>query len=204
MSTEVRSFVAPPLKLWRRIAAIVATVLAVAALALTVAGIWNPWSLVVLRERAGDPIVDVFVTLLLVTVAMWLGRPVISEADQHRRLVVRTWLVGLTVFAGLLALLTWGLAIFKYEPTVLASSADGQRSVALVQVFHGRELHSFAGTGAGRRDMGSFGDPCGGRVSVTFAANDQVRVVTDYGTFDLRTDPATGQPTKRLGPTCSG
>ena len=204
MSTELRSFVAPPLKLWRRIAAIVVAVLAVAALALTVAGIWNPWSLVVLRERAADPMVDVFVLLLLVTVAMWLGRPIVSEADQHRRLVLRTWLVGLTVFTGILALLTWGLAIFKYEPSVLASSADGQRSVALVQVFHGRELHSFAGTGVGRRDMGSFGDPCGGRVSVQFSANDQVRVVTDYGTFDLRTDPATGEPTKRLGPTCSG
>jgi succinate dehydrogenase hydrophobic anchor subunit len=204
MSTELRRFVAPPLKLWRRIGAIVVAVLAVAALALAVAGVWNPWSLVVLRERAADPMVDVFVTLLLATVATWLGWPVVSEADQHRRLVLRTSLVGLTVFTGLLALLTWGLAIFKYEPSVLASSADGQRSVALVQVFHGRELHSFTGTGAGRRDMGSFGDPCGGRVTVQFSADDQIRVVTDYGAFDLRTEPATGKPTSRLGPTCSG
>ena len=204
MSTEVSSFVAPPLKLWRRIAAGVATVLAVAALVVTVAGIWNPWSFVVLRERATDPMVDVFLTLLLTTAATWLGWPIVSEADQHRRLVLRTWLIGLTVFLGLAALVTWGLAIFKYEPTVLATSADGQRSVALVQVFHGRELHSFTGTGLGRRDMGSFGDPCGGRVAAQFSAADQVRVVTDYGTFDLRTDPATGKPTRGLGPTCSG
>lgn len=204
MSTELSSFVAPPLKLWRRVAAIVAAVAAVTALALTVAGTWNPWSLVVLVERAGDPGVDVFLTLLLTTVATWLGWPVVSGAEQRRRMVLRTWLVVLSLVAGLAALVTWDQAIFKYQPTVLATSADGQRSVALVQVFHGRELHSFTGTGLARRDMGSFGEPCGGRVAAQFSADDQIRLVTDYGTFDLRTDPATGGVTKGLGPTCSG
>jgi hypothetical protein len=204
MSTELRTFVAPPLRRWRRFAALLATVLAVLAVALTVLGTWNPWSSVVLRERAGDPVVDVFVVLLLATLAHWFGRPVVSEADQHGRLVLRTWMIGLTVFAGLAALTTWGLAVYRYEPVVVATSADGQRSVAVVRVFRGQQLHSFTGTGATRRDRGSFGELCGGRHVAQFTAADRIQLVTDYGTLQLRTDPATGRPVAGLGPTCSG
>jgi hypothetical protein len=204
MNTDVTRFVSPPLSLWRRISSIVAAVLAPLVLIASVLGVWNPWSFVVLRERFGDPVLDAFVVMLLVTLAHWLGLRVVSEADQHRRLMARGWLIALTVLVGIAAATTWGLAVFRYEPSVLASSADGQRSVAVVQVFQARQLRSFTGTGASRRDRGSFGEPCGGRLEVHFVAPDRIEVVTDYGTHELRTDPATGEPTVGLPATCSG
>jgi hypothetical protein len=204
MNTDVSSFVAPPLSAWRRICAIAAAVLAPLVLIASVLGVWNPWSLVLLRERLGDPVVDAFVVMLLVTLAHWLGLRVVSEAQQHRRLMFRGWLIALTVFVGIAALTTWGLAVFRYDPSVLASSSDGQRSVALVQVFQAHELHSITGTGVNRRDRGSFGEPCGGRLEVHFLTPDRIEVVTDYGNHELRTDPATGKPTVGLPSTCSG
>jgi hypothetical protein len=204
MSTELSSFVSPPLRHWRRIVAVVAAVLAPLILVVTVLGTWNPWSSVVLRQEAGDPVVDVFVIMLLVTLAHWLGRPVVSEADQHGRLVARAWLIGLTIFAGIAAATTWGLQVFRYDPEIVATSADGQRAVALVHVFQAQQLHSFTGTGLARRDMGSFGEPCGGRLQVQFTGPDRLRVVTDYGTFELRMDAATGKPLAGLPRTCSG
>jgi succinate dehydrogenase hydrophobic anchor subunit len=197
-------FVPPRLSPWRRVTAILALVLAVLALALTVLGTWNPWSSVVLRERAGDPVVDAFVVLLLLLIAYWVGLRVVSEADQHGRLMRRMGLIALTVFVGICALTTWGLQVFRYQPTVVATSPDGQRSVALVGVFQATQLHSFVGSGLHRRDEGSFGEPCGGRLIVRFVAADDIQVETDYGTFHLRTDPATGAPLKGLPRTCSG
>jgi len=197
-------FVPPRLPAWRRVIAILALVLAVLALAATVFGTWNPWSSVVLRDRAGDPVLGAFVVLLLLLIAYWVGLRVVSEADQHGRLMRRMGLIALTVFAGICALTTWGLQVFRYEPTVVATSADGQRSVARVGVFQAIQLHSFAGSGLNRRDEGSFGEPCGGGLSVRFVTSDDIEVITDYGTFELRTDPATGVPVKGLPRTCSG
>jgi hypothetical protein len=197
-------FVPPRLPAWRRVIAILALVLAGLALAATVIGTWNPWSSVVLRDRAGDPVLGAFVVLLLLLVAYWFGLRVVSEADQHGRLMRRTGLIALTVFAGICALTTWGLQVFRYEPTLLATSADGQRSVARVGVFQANQLHSFVGSGLNRRDEGSFGEPCGGRLSVRFVTSDDIQVITDYGTFEVRTDPATGVPVKGLPRTCSG
>lgn len=204
MNTDVTRFVSPPLSRWRRICSIVAAVLAPLVLIVSVLGVWNPWRLVLLKDRLGDPVLDLFIVMLLATLAHWLGLRVISEADQHARLMARGWLIALTVFVGVAAATTWGLAVFRYDPSVLATSADGQRSVALVQVFQAKELHSFTGTGASRRDRGSFGEPCGGRLEVHFLANDRIELVTDYGTHTLRTDPVTGKPTIGLPPTCSG
>jgi hypothetical protein len=200
----VTEFVAPPVRPWRRVAGGVALPLALLALVVTVVGVWNPWSLVVLHAYAGDPVRDVFVTLLLFLVGYWLLRPVTSEAAQHGRVVARAWLVAITVFAGLGALLTWGLAAFRYQPDVIARSPDGTRAVALVTLLHERQLHAFRGTGLGTRDMGSFGVPCGPDVTARFTGPDQVRVETAYGTFDLRMNPDTGRPANFIGPTCSG
>jgi hypothetical protein len=197
-------FVPPRLDPRRRVIAILALVLAVAALALTVLGTWNPWSSVVLRERAGDPVVGAFVVLLLLLIAYWVGLRVVSEADQHARLMRRAGLIAVTVFAGLGALTSWGLQIFRYQPSIVATSADGQRSVALVGVFQANQLHSVVGSGLRQRDEGTFGEPCGGRLIVRFVTPDDIQVVTDYGTFELRTDPVTGVPLKGLPSTCSG
>src|SRR5215472_5733453 len=94
-------FVPPRLPAWRRVIAILALVLAVLALAATVIGTWNPWSSVVLRDRAGDPVLGAFVVLLLLLIAYWFGLRVVSEADQHGRLMRRMGLIALTVFAGI-------------------------------------------------------------------------------------------------------
>ena len=204
MGIQLTGFKPPPLPRWRRITSIVAAALSVLALAVAVLGVWNPASLVVLHQHAGDPVRDLFFTMVLVAVAAWLGLPVLSEAAQHRRLVVRAWTIALTALLGLASLTTLGLSAFRYQPQVIASSADGQRSVALVTLLHGRELHAFVGSGLGARDEGSLGTPCGIRVSAQFTGRDQVRVITDFGTFDLRLDPATGRPATHLGPTCSG
>jgi hypothetical protein len=178
--------------------------LAALALALTVVGVWNPWSLVVLHAHAADPVRGMFFVLLLALVGYWLLRPVTSEAAQHRRVVARAWLVALTVFVGLAALFTWGLAVFRYQPDVIARSADGTRAVALVNLLHGRQLHAFVGSGLSARDMGSLGVPCGPDVTARFTGPDEVRVETAYGTFDLRMNPTTGRPVNFIGPTCSG
>ncbi|HEY2669915.1 MAG TPA: hypothetical protein VGJ07_06015 [Rugosimonospora sp.] len=204
MSIPATAFTAPPVARWRRITALVASVLSVLALAAAVLGAWNPTSLVVVHRDIGDPVRDLFFALLLALIAYWVGVPVTSEAAQHGRVVTRMWLTVLTGLVGLATLTTWGLAIYRYQPQVIARSADGQRAVALVTVFSGRELHAFAGTGWGTRDQGSLGKPCGLTVTAVFAGTDEVQVTTDYGTFDLRLDPDTGRPVRRLGPTCSG
>jgi hypothetical protein len=204
MSIPATQFVPPPVARWRWISALVVAVLGALALAVTVLGTWNPWSLVVLHRLAADPARDLFVTLALAAVAFWLGAPVTSEANQNRRLSLRIWLIGLAALVGLGALGSWGLAIFRYEPQVIARSADGRHEVALVTVLHGREVHAFAGTGIGARDQGSFGRPCGGTVTARFTGPDEVLLSTDYGDLHLHLDPATGRPVGHLGPTCSG
>jgi hypothetical protein len=200
----VTQFEAPPVPIWRRVCAVPAALLTVAAAAVAVLGTWNPWDLVVLRQNAGDPVLDLFVLLLLALIASWLASPITSEAAQRWRLLLRAWLIGLTVFVGLASLVTWGLQAFRYDPQVLARSPDGQRSVALIEVLRDRQLHAYAGSGLATRDMGNLGSPCGLTITARFTGPDQVRVETDYGTFDLSLDPATGRPVKGMGPTCSG
>ncbi|GIH13774.1 hypothetical protein [Rugosimonospora africana] len=204
MSIPATDFYAPPVTRWRRTAGLVAGVLALLALAGTVLGAWNPTSLVLVHQYLGDPVRDLFFAMLLALIAYWVGVPVTSEAAQHGRVVARAWLVVLTALVGVAALTTWGLAVFRYQPQVIARSADGQRAVALVTVLRGRQLHAFAGSGVGARDQGNLGRPCGPSVVAEFTGDDEVRVTTNYGTFDLRLDPATGRPVRGLGPTCSG
>jgi hypothetical protein len=204
VSASITEFVPPPVRRWRRVTSIVAAVLSVLALGLAVLGTWNPTSLVVVHRVANDPVRDLFGVLLLGLIALWTGKPVTSEAAQHGRLVVRAWLIVLTGLVGLASLFTWGVAAFRYDAQVIARSADGQRAVALVMVRDGRQLHAYAGSGLGARDQGSFGVPCGVSVTARFLGDDLVRVRTDYGTFDLGLDPATGRPVRLLGPTCSG
>ena len=49
MSTELSSFVSPPLRRWRLAVAVAAAVLAPLVLVVTVLGMWNPWSSVLIR-----------------------------------------------------------------------------------------------------------------------------------------------------------
>ncbi len=204
MSIPATDFVAPPTARWRRTAGLVSGVLCLVMLAGTVLGAWNPASLVLVHQHLGDPVRDLFLAMLLALVGYWVGVPVTSEAAQHGRVAARAWLAVLTALVGLGALTTWGLSVFRYEPQVIARSADGQRAVALVTVLQGRQLHAFAGSGVGARDQGNLGRPCGPSVTAEFTGDDQVEVTTNYGTFDLRLDPATGRPVRGLGPTCSG
>ncbi|GAA5181530.1 hypothetical protein GCM10023322_16410 [Rugosimonospora acidiphila] len=204
MSTSVAEFMAPPVARWRRVGAVAAGALSLLALASAVLGAWNPTSLVVVHQHSGDPVRGLFYALALAVIAHWLGLPVSSEANQHRRLVARVWLIALAAVVGLAALVTLGLSVYRYQPQVIARSADGRRAVALVTVLRGRQLHTFARDGLGDTDQGSLGQPCGTTVAAHFVADDEIQVTTDFGIFDLRLDPATGRPLRGLSSSCSG
>jgi hypothetical protein len=205
---SIHQFVPPRVAPWRVVGAYVAVALAIVALAFAVLGQWNPWSYVVLRQFAGNPFLDVFVALLLATVAHLLGLPVSNGVVQFTRSRTRTWLIVATFAAGILALGASSMQLFRYDPDVVARSDDGQRSVALVWVSHDRQVerqvHVFSGSGAFARDRGSVGLACGTSIKAQFNGTDQIALSTDYGDFTLSLDPTTGVPRNTMGATCTG
>lgn len=165
-------------------------------------GAVNPGRHVVLWQHFGNPWRGAVLVFALALVAAWLLLPVRSEAGQPGRARLRIVLViGLV-----LALIGLGLFgnRFPTDTRELARSADGDLAVVLYEPGTDRQrLHVWSGSGSGRRDAGDLGRPCGA-TTATFTAPDAIRVVTVYGTFDLRVDPSTGRPVTTLGPTCTG
>lgn len=202
MST-LRPIVIPPLSPIRRVIGILVAVATAILLVAYTLGAWNPWHNVFLRTRFGDPTLGVPVVVAMAIVTGYILMPVRNEAAQHRRVVIRMILFGLLA----LSLIVFGfvktIGVFTYRSTIVAHSADGTRTAALVTVEGGRQLHIFTGTGLAMRDAGNLGVPCGA-TTVTFQGNDLVLVSTYYGDFRLRIDPTTGHPITVIGPTCSG
>ncbi|HET6211873.1 MAG TPA: hypothetical protein VFE14_03265 [Micromonosporaceae bacterium] len=186
----------------RRIAGVLVATAAATLLVLFALGTWNPWDSVVLTSSFGNPTFGLAMVAALTLLASWLLAPIRNEATQARRGIVRV----VSAVALVLGLLSWGLVggAFSVQTDVIARSADQDRSV--VVVLHGRDdrqLHIWSGRGLATRDRGALGIACG-EVTASFLGHDEVQIVTSYGTWQLRLDPATGRPLDRLGPRCSG
>jgi len=191
----------PPRRLRRAIGLVLATFTVLLTVAFA-AGVWNPWRLVVLADYFGNPVVGVVWILAFTLASFWVLGPVVSEAAQHRRVMIRFGLAAMLALSlGCFGL--FGAQFGDGEHTVVARSTDGQRKLVLVSRFEDRTLRIWSGSGLGMRDAGYLGLACGA-VTGRFDGRDRVHISTAYGEFDLRLDPATGRPVDTIGPTCVG
>jgi hypothetical protein len=191
----------PPLPGWRRGLGIVLAVLAGGCLVGFVAGTWNPWRLVWLRELFGNPFSGLVIVSLLALLAFVTLAPVRSEAAQGRRNGVK-WLL-IVIFV--LSLPIYGLfhSLSSVATQELDHSPSGKRTVAKVTRGKDYQVRLWTGSGLGMREDGSLGRPCGD-FKARFQGEDLVHIETNYGNFDVRLDPATGRALNPIGPTCSG
>lgn len=197
-----RSTPTRPTSKLRLAAGILLSLLALTTATLVLLGATNPWGLVALQRYFGVPTRGFVLVMALVGGAVLLLTPVRDEASQRGRTTARA------VVAVLLAvgLICWGLQpnLLGAETTVLATSADRQRQIALYTYGpDDRELIVWAGEGLAAREAGSLGRPCGETI-VRFLQRDEIEVQTSYGTWQFSLDPDSGSPLGRLGPTCSG
>lgn len=185
----------------RRAAGLVVAVLTAALAVLFVAGVANPWRLVILERHFGNPLFGAFVVAAGAYLALWLLAPVRNEAVQRARGQVRMALAVL----GLLALFGWALfgRMFTASYEELARSDDGARTVALVTHATDERQHARVWEGAGllMRDAGEIGRTCGS-VTATFIEADLVEIEAGYGPWRINLDPETGEPQQVLGPRC--
>jgi hypothetical protein len=97
--------------------------------------------------------------------------------------------------------LAHGFRIFRYDPTVVATSPDGSRRVVLVDIGPYEEVHVWAGRGLATKDVGNLGAPCEFDTAM-FTGNASFHVSASGGDSDIRLDPATGAPLNGLVGTC--
>jgi len=185
---------------FRRVIGIVALVLAVAVAALFVIGFGS--DNVFLHQYFANPALGVFIVLVLSIVVFMMLMPVQDEASQYRRTRFRTIQVVVTFLALIVYGFTFGLGVFDYKPTVVRQSPDGTRAAATFQVGPSLHVHILAGKGIRQRDAGDVGLVCGQNVDVTFDSDSQITVVTDFGTYKIRLDPASGRPIDHMPATC--
>lgn len=163
-------------------------------------GMVNPWQLVVLEYRFGNPMLGLLVVPLTVLVGAWLALPVTNEARQAARLAARLGLATLC----LIGLAGWGLfgAHFTFTPEPVERRGDltlvlvtdrGQPPATYLRIWHGSGLTA--------REVGDVGRVCGS-VSVQFLAADRVMLDTAYGDWVVELDPVTGEPRQVLGSRC--
>ena len=140
-----------------------------------------------------------FVLAALISVVLF---PVRNSAVQRATPLVRFALVGVAALAFAGAGLIHGFKILSYNPSVVATSPDGMRRIALVDVGKYSELHVWVGTGVGTKDIANLGPPCEFDTA-RFTGNNSVHVSTGLGDVDIRLDPATGAPINGLDRTCT-
>lgn len=187
----------------RRVIGALLLVAAAGAAVLFVLGSWNPWRLVFLEYRFGNPALGLLVVPIAALVGFWLAMPIRSETRPQGRIAVRVIAFVLSV-VGLFAYGLFG-EHFRFDTEQVARSEDGQWRVALVSdraTPPERYLRIWQGTGLGTREVGDLGQPCGA-VRVRFLTNDQLELDTSYGTWVISLDPATGEPQQMLAPRCS-
>lgn len=176
---------------------------AAAGAVLFVLGSWNPWRLVVLEYRFGNPALGAGVVLLAAFVGHWLALPIRNEVRQGGRMVTRVTLGVLLV----IGLFMWGLfgLHFTFDVWEAARSPDGERAVAIVS-DRDRPVQQRAklwtGSGLTARELADLGQVCG-PTEVRFLTDDRIELDTSYGTWQIDLDPATGTPRQVLGPHCA-
>jgi hypothetical protein len=191
---------------WRVARRVIGTVLLVAAAVLAVLfvlGTWNPWGLVFLEYRFGNPALGLLVVSVAALVGCWLALPVRSETRPGGRIAVRVVAFVLSLL-GLFAFGLFGMH-FTFDVEEVAQSGDGDRRVAIVRdrdIPPTSRLKVWTGSGLATREVGDLGQACGS-VRVRFVTDDQVELDTSYGTWVIDLDPATGEPRQVLGPRCS-
>lgn len=190
----------PRLRWWRRVAGDVSVAATAAVAVLFVLGSWNPWDSVVLTYRFGNPMLGWLVVPVLAFVAVTVRWPIRNEARQRGRIAVRVAAAVLALFG----LVAWGIfgQFFRYEVSVLAESADGNRRV--VEVTNDWDNRSsmrvWDGAGLTAREVGVLGLRCGG--TIAFLEPDLLEHRSGYGTWTLALDPDTGVPLQVLGARC--
>ena len=126
-----------PLRSGGRFAAAIVGLGALAFAGLFGYGAVNPRQYVFFLTYFNDPFAGAALVLAILTVAFILGFPVRSTVIDRRRSIARTTMVILTVIATILFLFAYELAVFRYSSEVLATSPNGQRSIARVQRVEG-------------------------------------------------------------------
>jgi len=157
---------------------------------------------VFLTSHFGNLLTGIAVLFLLATLISFVLFPVRNSAVQRATPMVRFALIGVAALALVGAGLVHGFKIFTYNPSVVATSPDGMRRVALIDVGKYSELHIWVGTGVGTKDVANLGPPCEFD-TVRFTSNSTFHVSTGLGDVDIRLDPTTGAPLNGLGHTCT-
>jgi hypothetical protein len=182
---------------------VIGTVLCLAGLAVLVAyGLARIFTdNVFLTSHFGNVMTGLGILLLLGVLISIVLFPVRNSAVQRVRPMIRFAMIALAalVFAG--AGLVHGFRVFMYNPTVVATSPDGSRRVALVDIGPYEELHVWAGTGLATKDVGNLGAPCEFD-SAAFTSSTSFHVSASTGDSDIRIDPVTGAPLDSLVGTC--
>jgi hypothetical protein len=186
----------------RLLAGILVALVTLATATLYAFGVWNPWHYVVLMEHFNNPWIGTMIVCGGIYLSLWLLTPIRNEARQPWRI----WARAFTAMIAVLGFVAWGLTsqLFAYEATEMANSADGQRTVVDVTAgsFNERSIRVWEGAGLLKREIASFGKPCGS-VRAEFASPDVVVVNQGHGDWEFHLDPDTGQPLHVFGPRCS-
>jgi succinate dehydrogenase hydrophobic anchor subunit len=187
----------------RGIVALVFAVLAVAFAVLSFYGVWNPRHYVTLLMYFNNPVGDGTVLLILLLVAYWCALPIRNSAIDRRRSIVRSTAIIVIIISIFVLTFTYAIGIWRYRPSILGTPRDG-RSLAVVSVFRGTEIHVLIGTGLARRDVGNLGSACGlpSDMDAEWINANEVKITTAYNTYDVLLNPKTGVPLQHFGATC--
>ncbi|HEY9481813.1 MAG TPA: hypothetical protein VIR00_02535 [Micromonosporaceae bacterium] len=156
---------------------------------------------VFLTSHFGNVLTGVGILLVLGALISIVLFPVRNSAVQRIRPMIRFAMIGMAALLFAAAGLAHGFRIFRYDPTVVATSPDGSRRIVLVDIGPYEELHVWAGRGLATKDVGNLGAPCEFDTAM-FTGNASFHVSASGGDSDIRLDPATGAPLNGLVGTC--
>lgn len=155
-----------------------------------------------LRSHFDNSLTGLGIVLLITIAASVVLMPVRNSTTQGGRQVFRFVVLALAAVSFIGAGLAHGFGFFKYQSSLVGTSPDGTRRVALVTVSQSApELHVWAGTGLSAKIMGSIGQPCQFD-HVKFISDSEFIVSTSFGDYDIHLAPD-GRPLNPLTHTCS-